>query len=199
MTDVPLCNNGHPYIGDNLRYDHRGHRFCLECRRQRTIKAREKARSLSAEVGRPEWPEFTSELISKFWSKIDKSPSCWLWSSRTKNADGYGRFTVRQYPHTWQLPSHRVSWKLLRGDIPEGLVLDHICRVHLCVNPEHLRVVTDHENLLAGIAPAAINARKTHCKRGHPFDEENTRRDAKGRHCRTCEATRWERAKGSDR
>lgn len=75
--------------------------------------------------------------------------------------------------------------------MPAGLGLDHLCRVRRCVNPAHLEPVTDRVNILRGQAPSAVNAAKTHCIRGHPFNSVNTywfteTNGTRGRQCRTC-------------
>jgi hypothetical protein len=84
----------------------------------------------------------------------------------------------------------RYGYAALVGPIPEGLQLDHLCRVRRCVRPDHLELVTSRENSLRGIGPAAINARKTHCSKGHPYDAENTaiyEGDGKRhRYCKQC-------------
>lgn len=92
--------------------------------------------------------------------------------------------------------AHRVAWQLLGGKPVKGLVLDHLCRVQICVNPAHLEQVTQQENTLRGEGTAALNARKTICVNGHEFDEENTRWLADGRReCKTCRTEtygRWD-------
>ena len=73
----------------------------------------------------------------------------------------YGRFGGEN--------AHRVAYRSWRGPIPKGLTIDHLCRNTICINPEHLEVVTLAENIRRGFSPTAINKRKTHCLNGHPF------------------------------
>lgn len=123
----------------------------------------------------------------RFWGRVAKTRSCWLWTGAI-NAGGYGQ----TYWHNRRLLAHRVSWMLAgRGAIPTDRVIDHICRKRNCVNPDHLRLLTIAENVMIGVGPAAINARKTHCVHGHAFDSTNTYVDTSGRRCcRTCRAAR---------
>lgn len=109
---------------------------------------------------------------------------CWRWQ-RSLNANGYGR--IGFYARGPQY-AHRVSYETFVGPIPEGLAIDHLCRVRDCVNPEHLEPVTNRENLLRGIGFAARYAATTHCPQGHPYDEANTyyRPGRGGRNCRRC-------------
>lgn len=118
----------------------------------------------------------------RFLAKVqDGEPGCWEWAG-SRDRDGYGRFKLDGRPQM----AHRVAFELWRGEIPDGLQIDHLCRNPGCVNPNHLEVVTSRENTLRGEGPAAENGRKTHCKRGHEFTEENTYLSAKGRECRIC-------------
>lgn len=127
-------------------------------------------------------PRLLSDVEERFWSKVEKSTSCWIWTA-TLTRLGYGHFRMGEKLRS----AHRVAYELLVGPIPEGMTLDHLCRKPACVNPDHLEPVTQHENILRGKAPAAINARKTHCVRGHPLSGENLYIRPNGhRRCRAC-------------
>lgn len=121
----------------------------------------------------------------RFWAKVDLNGEggCWLWTAATSR--GYGRFTDE---NGRQIAAHRWGYTRLVGPIPEGLVLDHLCRVRNCVRPEHLEVVTERENILRGVGLAAIAAKKEQCPSGHPYNESNTRISPDGwRQCRVCD------------
>lgn len=107
---------------------------------------------------------------------------CWVWIGDA-TPRGYGRFMNQNGK---VVRAHRVFYELLRGPIPDGLSIDHLCRVTSCVNPDHLEAVTNKENVLRGIGPTARNAKKTHCPLGHEYDAANTRHDKKSRFCREC-------------
>jgi hypothetical protein len=93
------------------------------------------------------------------------------------------------------LKAHRVTYALVKGPIPAGLQLDHLCRNTSCVNPNHLEAVTTRENTMRSTGLSALNAKKTHCLRGHEFTPENTyvKRGDGARVCRQCAAERTRR------
>lgn len=107
---------------------------------------------------------------------------CWVWSGAL--TDGYGRLRRRGQ----MMLAHRLAYEAFVGEVPEGLVLDHLCRNRACCNPDHVEPVTHAENLLHGIGATATNAAKVTCHRGHPFTKANTyRRPGTGwRECRAC-------------
>lgn len=131
--------------------------------------------------------------VERFWRSVDQTPgACWAWRGGIVKG-GYGRFVARSA--AWKPDghrAHRVAWELLRGPVPAGLQLDHVCRNRLCVNPDHLEIVTNKVNVLRGVSPAAINARRTHCRNGHAFSVANTRigRGGGKRICRACSRIR---------
>lgn len=114
---------------------------------------------------------------------------CWLYAG-PRNADQYGIYAIKtdegKYRHRM---AHRLFYELYRGKIPEGLVIDHLCRVRHCVNPEHMEPVTNRVNILRGMSKQAINNRKTHCKYGHSLAVDNIYRRENGwRRCKQCNA-----------
>jgi hypothetical protein len=122
----------------------------------------------------------------RFWPKVEKGPGCWRWKAYMR-PDGYGEFSVS---HTENVGAHRYAYQLVRGPVPAGLQLDHLCRNRGCVNPWHLEPVTAQENTLRGTTLAAENAKKIHCPRGHLYSEQNTYHYSGRRFCRTCHRTK---------
>ncbi len=124
-------------------------------------------------------------MIDRFNEKWigDCNSECWLWVGYVR-PDGYGEMGGGPGE---VLRAHRFSYEHFVGPIPAGLTIDHLCRVRSCVNPKHLEPVTQRENNRRGFSIYATNARKTHCKNGHPFDEANTRwHRSNGITCRRC-------------
>lgn len=106
---------------------------------------------------------------------------CWLWQAAL---DTYGYGQVWYGGHMKR--AHRVVYGQLIGPIPDGLQIDHLCRVRRCVNPQHMEPVPQRVNILRGTAPSATCATKTHCVNGHRFDDTNTYRKSGRRECREC-------------
>lgn len=119
---------------------------------------------------------------------MDQRPSgCWPWLGFL-NRDGYGQFSIGGRKHQ----CHRIAYEVRFGPIPDGMQIDHVkargCSLRSCVNPDHLEVVTQTENLARGNGAPARNARKTHCSKGHRLDGENLYVRPNGRRrCRTCD------------
>lgn len=127
---------------------------------------------------------------ARFWAQValPNEQGCMLWMGRP-DKKGYARFTLAGRSQL----VHRISYVIAFGPIPAGAVIDHVkangCRHRHCVAPAHLEAVTSAENNRRSASPTAINARKTHCHRGHAFDEANTYNDPAGqRQCRACRA-----------
>ena len=139
----------------------------------------------------------------KFWSRVLKTETCWLWRG-SLDWKGYGRFVVNRFKKKYSSPAHRISYYLVNGfEVPATMSVDHLCMVKGCVNPKHLDVVTNKENVLRGNSPMAVNARKTHCKNGHEFELFLPKYAAQMyRRCRICwlESMRaWHRRKREER
>lgn len=125
------------------------------------------------------------DRFEKYWTP-EPNTGCWLWV-RALNDGGYGRFC-----YNWTVErAHRVAWKLYRGPIPEKMQIDHLCKNRACVNPAHLEVVTQQENIRrgdAGIATKRKQKAKTHCVLGHPYEGDNLYIWARNgwRQCKEC-------------
>lgn len=134
--------------------------------------------------------------IGRFLAAVTDAPGgCWQWTGYLM-PNGYARITIdgeRQY-------AHRVAYEAFVARIPDGLVIDHLCRNRGCVNPAHLEAVTQRINVLRGKSHAADRARQTECLRGHRFDAANTYMAGNGtrkcRHCRTLARERARRRQG---
>lgn len=122
--------------------------------------------------------------VERFYAAMDRSGECWVWLER-RYPSGYGWCSRMLGDGSGY--AHRVAYVLAVGRIDAGMELDHLCRNRACVNPAHLEPVSHRENIMRSpIAVAAINARKTHCKWGHPFSGDNLVLSGNTRRCRTC-------------
>lgn len=127
------------------------------------------------------------EVQGRFESKVQIvwATGCMVWTAAT-DRDGYGQFWWRGR----KVKAHRLAWVLENGEVPDGLQLDHLCRVRCCVNPDHLEPVSHRENLLRGDTLTASQVARTHCPAGHPLVDGNLVASslARGRRaCLTCD------------
>lgn len=115
----------------------------------------------------------------QFRTAIDDVSGCWLWTG-AKHPTGYGHIKVKGRV----VQVHRAAYELLVGPVPQGLVLDHLCRTPACWNPDHLEPVTRKVNAERGLRGVLT----TRCRRGHAYTLANTYIDraTNARVCRTC-------------
>lgn len=166
ICSIPACQRPHAARG-----------YCNVCYRQ-AIKAG------IINVIRPQG----RSIEERFWSNVVEDPSgCWIWTGG-KTRGGYGQFTpITTGPEAKTWKAHRFAYDIMVGPIPDGLQLDHLCRVRHCVNPEHLEPVTAQVNTLRGIGVSALNAKKIRC----PSCQGAYTLDANGgRKCNRCIARR---------
>jgi hypothetical protein len=146
--------------------------------------------------GRP-WKGFAKPFDA--WYMPEPNTGCWLWIGATREF-GYGIYSVYRDDKKFGINAHRYSWELVHGRIPAGMFVCHRCDVPQCVNPDHLFLGTQQENMAdrdrKGRNPFIPDASR--CQRGHPWTPENTiidnhRRVGKQRKCRACEKIRRNR------
>jgi len=133
------------------------------------------------------------ESSGHFMQYIVDSNGCWVWQGWKTNR-GYGMMKVGGITYM----AHRVFYEERLGPIPAELEIDHKCRVHSCVNPEHLEPVTHAENMRRwATARVELGLVATACTYGHPLDGVRTRSNGGGRYCKTCvrDSKRRQRAK----
>lgn len=133
-------------------------------------------------------PTGTGSEFARFWSKVSfpkGGVGCWLWTGAKLKRQGHGSAGAGRRTTT----AHAIAWAYLRGEVPTGTELDHLCRNPPCVNPAHLEPVSHAVNCLRGVGPTAVNARKTHCNRGHRYSTETVHVSPKSgyRQCRLCD------------
>lgn len=131
------------------------------------------------------------DLMVRFFSYVQKTPSCWNWIGY--KLFGYGYITINYK----NVRAHRYLYIRTKGPVPEGMVLDHLCRNRACVNPDHLEPVTHAENFRRSpIMQWKLSQTKAYCKSGHAFDTINTGKSKRGggktsvRRCLACHRIR---------
>src|SRR5438105_15819938 len=123
-----------------------------------------------------------------FWAKVDKTDGCWNWTGPLTE-HGYARVMY----HGQYVRAHRLAFELAIGPIPVGMFICHHCDNRRCVNPTHLFVGTNQDNIRDSVSKGRWHMQQvTHCPSGHEYTAENTRlrinrSGGNSRTCRTCE------------
>lgn len=155
-----------------------------QIRRKGTNRSKAKYCSISCANKSIKRKKLTTTPEERFMSKVTKTKDCWEWNG-AKMPSGYGRFgyttSEGKLINTY---AHRISYLFFKGELTKGLVIDHLCNNRGCVNPDHLELVTQKENLKR--SDKVISKIKTHCIHGHPFNKENTYYWNGEKRCRAC-------------
>lgn len=118
-----------------------------------------------------------TNFILKHQKRIRFTETCWIWEG-AKSSSGYGNVRIDNVQHR----AHRMSYLSAHGTIDKSLVVDHLCKNKLCVNPSHLELVTQKINAQR----ALLGTKKDFCKNGHKFTDENSYKSGKLRQCKLC-------------
>jgi hypothetical protein len=180
---IPAGHVVHHICGQRACVNPRHLRAVLQAENLRVMRARGPSREPNLyRPGRP-----PPSPVQRFWAKVEKrgADECWPWIG-AKHEQGHGVFRFKGRA----VRAHRFSYEIHVGQIPSGLVIDHVCQNPECINPAHLEPVTHHENLRrAGV----YGVHRTHCKWGHEYTPENTYVDPHGgRFCRSCRRRRYQ-------
>lgn len=191
-TPKSCCARGHSFTPENTKIVHRNgraERSCRACRRvsAKTYRAARRAQSALLVIDGRRLVEIrvSEKSAVTFWGHVERRgpDECWPWRGDV-GTSGYGMFTTNRC-----YIASRVAWYLANGQQPGGLVC-HTCDNKLCINPAHLWIGTDADNMADKMAKGRHSNRrplKTHCPQGHEYTSETTyfSRDG-GRHCRVC-------------
>lgn len=121
--------------------------------------------------------------IRRLLDRVLIGNGCWEWAGAVDRKTGYGKLSYEGRVTT----AHRASYTALVGPIPQGLVVDHLCRNKVCVRPSHLEAVTNAENIRRGHHIGQRERWADGCAQGHPWTPENTKvRPGGKRLCRIC-------------
>lgn len=158
-------------------------------------------------------------IVDRFWEKVDLNgpihpvlgTPCWLWTGKPRST-GYGQISLGP-KSAGQVGVHRLAFEIGHGPLPPGMEPDHLCHTldescpggaclhRLCVNWDHMEAVTHQENMRRsrqgrrGLPTGARQRAKTHCPKGHPYDEANTYNTPDGkRACRACKSASRKKA-----
>lgn len=129
--------------------------------------------------------------LFKKWQKdgsiVASDDKCWIWT-KERNSKDYPRFAIQRKNKRYRYFVHRLSFMFFNRSIADGEIIDHLCRVPLCVNPEHLEATSQKENVRRGLRGKL----KTHCKQGHLWIDENIlkRKTKNKRECLICSRQR---------
>lgn len=161
----------------------------------------------------------TTEYLEKyFWPRVVKTDGCWNWTGAISK--GYGNFTYAREGKRKAYSTHRLAYRVLMGDPPDGMVLDHLCRNRPCCNPAHMELVTNTENLKRGYLARGygnprkrkphvpkppkprsewkVRTKKPYCRHGHEYTAETTTYGSDGaRKCRICSHNNYLRKKAA--
>lgn len=126
-------------------------------------------------------------LPIRLWGKVFVSGECMLWSG-SKDKDGYGLITLRTDTGKTSVGAHRLSWELFhKTQVPSGMYVLHTCDTPSCVNPLHLYIGNQFDNMRDCVTRGRnVNKNKTHCAKGHPYSVENTVFAKCQRVCKVC-------------